>query len=100
MADEQQQTTVSCSFYDPAQSVVVALETKVDTTLGARMVAVREAAAKAARAKGWKWFCIPATDKPDTRWLVFRMEGTMADYRGDYPSRDAAEMLVQHRGQN
>lgn len=97
MADTPQPTTVSCSFYDPKQSVVVEADIEIPTGLAARMIATREAAAKHALSQGWRWFASPATAEPDTRWLVFNMDGTMARYMSDWPTRPSAEMWMQHR---
>lgn len=97
MSDDPEPSTrvVSCSFYDPAQCLVVEANVKASTTLGPTEAALREAACKHAVSKGFPTFVTPSAAG---QWFTFEVRNNMAHFHRAWPSKDAAEMWMQHHG--
>jgi len=92
--------TQVCTFYDPRKAIIVEARVQIDTGLGARMIAVRNAASDHAADNKYPVFAIPSTVETDAgeKWLVFRMQGRMASFLKAWPNRASAEMWMQHNG--
>lgn len=90
--------SVTCTFFDKSKHLIVEHPVKIDTGLGARMIAVRNAAQDMARDKGYPLFAISAEVEGSLKWLTFRMNGRIADFVKAWPNRESAKMWMQHSG--
>jgi hypothetical protein len=100
VADPTAATKVSVTFLNAGTKLIERMDVNASTTLGAMMVATRNVCQDVAVGKGWKLFAIPSfvTKGGGERWLVFQVKGSMAVLLRDWPTRDSAEMWMQHNG--
>lgn len=92
-------TKVRCTFWDPAAKGLKTAPVTIDATLGALMLAIRNACqdyARDNRSPGWAQ---PTGVEGDDQWFGFRMEGRNAHLVRAFPSKAAAEMWLVHYAQ-
>lgn len=98
MVEKAKIDSVTCTFFDKTKHLIVEHPVKIDTGLGARMIAVRNAAQDLARDKGYPLFAMASEVEGSEKWLVFRMTGRRADFVKAWPNQASAEMWMQHSG--
>jgi hypothetical protein len=85
------------SYWDLDTRTVIQHQLEIDTSLNGRMLVVRHACQDFCSDSNHPAWVQPGDEDPSKPWLAFRLKGRMAQFEKHFPSREAAEMWLQHR---